>query len=662
MTVVPLQSLPLGFRFHPTDEELVNHYLKRKINGRIRSEVEVIPEIDVCKCEPWDLPDKSLIRSDDPEWFFFSPKDRKYPNGQRSNRATEAGYWKATGKDRTIKTKAPATPAVIGMKKTLVFHRGRAPKGVRTNWIMHEYRATEPEFESGEQGGFVLYRLFKKPEEKVPNCNGDEIERSGFSPTPTNTSPGDTQHEEDAFEEPETPVLETPVNKVSPLSEIQDDAQAVPNDGKNQPSGITRWLADKADRTSMKAEDGHCNSHVTVEHEAEAGAVVDPLLDALRPFYDPKAEQIDSNGFPNITSPTQPYSNHPFIGSSDQKSHMGFYQPEYNENDSINEFLKSILITQDEYSEGSKVLQMSTAGALHSHSGSEVDTEGGPGFHDPGWFCMDTWNDYPEINSALYENTSLLPYDSTGPDVYSVDSGADSLQELFNSMKESNGHVNASSNEASPEETGIIGIRMRSRQPQNSMNTSSNEIGPVETGITGIKIRSRQPQNSAVDNLSAQQGHARRRIRLQCSVQARELSFEGEMRSKKEDTEDEEATVEVEEIEEHAEIVNAKAVPDPLPVIKREDLFVQDDTTALKAEACSLDISQEFKPNLRLRAKSTNETTESDKLKGPAPLIKTSRPDVVIGYVVGFIAIFMILVLFFVGIRKFGRSRGYVGI
>ncbi|CAF2343993.1 unnamed protein product [Brassica napus] len=153
-------SLPPGFRFHPTDEELITYYLKRKINSR-EIELEIIPEVDLYKCEPWDLPGKSLLPSKDQEWYFFSPRDRKYPNGSRTNRATKGGYWKATGKDRRVSLRDRA----IGTKKTLVYYRGRAPHGIRTGWVMHEYRLDETECEPtafGMQDAYALCRVFKK--------------------------------------------------------------------------------------------------------------------------------------------------------------------------------------------------------------------------------------------------------------------------------------------------------------------------------------------------------------------------------------------------------------------------------------------------------------------------------------------------------------------
>jgi len=49
------QRLPPGFRFHPTDVELVAYYLKEKINAR-PIEMNPIAVVDLYKCEPWDLP------------------------------------------------------------------------------------------------------------------------------------------------------------------------------------------------------------------------------------------------------------------------------------------------------------------------------------------------------------------------------------------------------------------------------------------------------------------------------------------------------------------------------------------------------------------------------------------------------------------------------
>ncbi|KAK4404020.1 NAC domain containing protein 50 [Sesamum angolense] len=166
MGAPPPTSLAPGFRFHPTDEELVRYYLRRKVCGR-PFRFQAVTEIDVYKSEPWELADYSSLKTRDLEWYFFSPVDRKYGNGSRLNRATGKGYWKATGKDRSVRHKNQT----IGMKKTLVFHSGRAPDGKRTNWVMHEYRLCDSELERAgvSQDAFVLCRIFQKSGLGPPN-------------------------------------------------------------------------------------------------------------------------------------------------------------------------------------------------------------------------------------------------------------------------------------------------------------------------------------------------------------------------------------------------------------------------------------------------------------------------------------------------------------
>ncbi|KAL8502599.1 hypothetical protein ACS0TY_021660 [Phlomoides rotata] len=171
-----LLELPPGFRFHPTDEEIIMHYLLNKVIDR-RFVAKAIGEADLNKCEPWDLP--KMAKIGEKEWFFFCQRDRKYPTGMRTNRATESGYWKATGKDKEI---YKSRNCLVGMKKTLVFYKGRAPKGEKTNWVMHEFRLegnfSNYNFSRSAKEEFVVSRVFHKSTGiKRSPINGVQVSR-----------------------------------------------------------------------------------------------------------------------------------------------------------------------------------------------------------------------------------------------------------------------------------------------------------------------------------------------------------------------------------------------------------------------------------------------------------------------------------------------------
>ncbi|KAL2464298.1 NAC transcription factor 29-like [Forsythia ovata] len=132
------QSLPVGFRFKPTHDELIVDYLMKKINNEKlpRNNITVA---NIYEFNPEILFDHHRLTGED-EGYFFTSREKKYKNGKRPNRATSNGYWKASGADNMVKRNGEN----VGCRKALVFHEGKPPNGVKTSWIMHEYTVNNP--------------------------------------------------------------------------------------------------------------------------------------------------------------------------------------------------------------------------------------------------------------------------------------------------------------------------------------------------------------------------------------------------------------------------------------------------------------------------------------------------------------------------------------
>jgi hypothetical protein len=205
--------LPPGFRFRPTDEELIVHYLRRRA---LAAPLPVdMPDIRVLAHDPSELlPPGEWVRLasrsfvwisrsaggwfnsrlnwlpgwGEPERYFFTCKEAKYVRGRRANRATGGGYWKATGKEKPVAVPSAGRAVLVGMKRSLVFYRGKPPSGSRTDWVMHEYRLAGAGLappKSGEEPaeGWVLCRVFRK---------------KGASSATASSGPGGAEEEEAA--------------------------------------------------------------------------------------------------------------------------------------------------------------------------------------------------------------------------------------------------------------------------------------------------------------------------------------------------------------------------------------------------------------------------------------------------------------------------------
>ncbi|KAL6141671.1 hypothetical protein ACLB2K_059959 [Fragaria x ananassa] len=198
-----MEDFPPGFRFYPTEEELVSFYLPHKLDGT-RKDVNrvmdrIIPVLDIYEFNPWDLPRNSgeICHGDQEQWFFFIPRQESEARGGRPKRLTTTGYWKATGSLSYVYTSSSSSTnhGAIGLKRTMVFYTGRSPNGSKTEWKMNEYKAIEeddqlhaPSSSSSAAPApalrqeFSLCRVYKKSKclrafDRRPSGTGDIMRR-----------------------------------------------------------------------------------------------------------------------------------------------------------------------------------------------------------------------------------------------------------------------------------------------------------------------------------------------------------------------------------------------------------------------------------------------------------------------------------------------------
>ncbi|KAJ6691257.1 putative proteinC TRANSCRIPTION FACTOR-LIKE PROTEIN [Salix koriyanagi] len=173
-------KLPIGYRFHPTDEELVVHYLKRKVLG-LPLPASVIPEFDVLQNNPSSLPGDLKEKR-----YFFCQKNLNGLGTKRKRTAggsAPSGYWKPIGKGKQIV--ASDSNQAVGRRKTLAFKERNHSFKTTSQWFMHEYclvgLATDPKTTQIEVGDWVACSVFqrkRKPRNNVVSSNSSNVSKT----------------------------------------------------------------------------------------------------------------------------------------------------------------------------------------------------------------------------------------------------------------------------------------------------------------------------------------------------------------------------------------------------------------------------------------------------------------------------------------------------
>ncbi|CAN4115454.1 unnamed protein product [Withania somnifera] len=160
-----ITQLPPGYRFVPTDEELLKHYLANKVHYQPFPAllVEDIHAKEFYKKSP-DTLVKNMCTEE--EWYFFIHQDEYFRGDIVQIRivGNEIGVWQCFGKEFPIYN---AEGDLVGFKVNFKYYSKSAKKN---KWTMEKYRLTsECGTHEDEIEEWVLGRIIRGEKKNYTN-------------------------------------------------------------------------------------------------------------------------------------------------------------------------------------------------------------------------------------------------------------------------------------------------------------------------------------------------------------------------------------------------------------------------------------------------------------------------------------------------------------
>ncbi|XP_024028412.1 protein ATAF2-like [Morus notabilis] len=155
-------EIPIGYRFCPTDEELITYYLLTRILNHSLPSNDYVKEVDIYKHTPDELQEKYGTRRE-VEMYFLTKRTPISATATRPSRTVaKGGYWRASTQKKPVNDSNGKT---IGYKTLFNYFLA---KGNMSTWLMYEYI---PQSGSAKVDEFVLCKIYnKRSEQKHTNA------------------------------------------------------------------------------------------------------------------------------------------------------------------------------------------------------------------------------------------------------------------------------------------------------------------------------------------------------------------------------------------------------------------------------------------------------------------------------------------------------------